>query len=192
MKCKECKYWLNDGVSAVPGEEVGHCYALMHDYYGCEMKADDSCGMMDGDLTKLIRDWVSKPALYEQLAEELAEAAQAALKVARTIRGENPTPLKVPVAMVHLREEFTDVCLVADVIGMTPSPDIRERKMKRWAKRLGWRKEDDKESDPVRTADDDSVGGESESGLCDSAKRPESKGGAVNKQRDHKGAVLWF
>lgn len=33
-----------------------------------------------------------EPALLEQLAEECSELAQAALKLARLERGENPTP----------------------------------------------------------------------------------------------------
>lgn len=35
---------------------------------------------------------VGKPAMFEQLAEEATELAQATLKMARKLRGENPTP----------------------------------------------------------------------------------------------------
>lgn len=35
---------------------------------------------------------LGEPALLEQLAEECSELAQAALKLARKERGENPTP----------------------------------------------------------------------------------------------------
>ena len=35
---------------------------------------------------------LGEPALLEQLAEECSELAQAALKLARLERGENPTP----------------------------------------------------------------------------------------------------
>ena len=36
---------------------------------------------------------IGKPAMLEQLAEEAAELSQAALKLARVIRNENPTPV---------------------------------------------------------------------------------------------------
>lgn len=35
---------------------------------------------------------IGEPAVLEQLAEECTELAQSALKLARKIRGENPTP----------------------------------------------------------------------------------------------------
>lgn len=43
--------------------------------------------MLDGVL-----DMIGTAALLEQLAEESAELAQAALKLARKMRNENPTP----------------------------------------------------------------------------------------------------
>lgn len=36
---------------------------------------------------------IGLPAVLEQCAEELAELTQAALKMARKLRGENPTPM---------------------------------------------------------------------------------------------------
>ena len=36
---------------------------------------------------------IGEPAMLEQLAEEAAELSHAALKLARIIRGENPTPV---------------------------------------------------------------------------------------------------
>lgn len=39
-----------------------------------------------------ILEMIGTAALLEQLAEESAELAQAALKMARKLRGENPTP----------------------------------------------------------------------------------------------------
>lgn len=41
----------------------------------------------------LIISKIGLPATLEQLAEEAAELSQAALKVARIIRRENPTPV---------------------------------------------------------------------------------------------------
>ena len=40
-----------------------------------------------------IKDRIGEAAVLEQLAEECAELAQAALKMARIERGENPTPV---------------------------------------------------------------------------------------------------
>ena len=39
-----------------------------------------------------IIDTIGLPAMLEQLAEECSELAQASLKYARLLRGENPTP----------------------------------------------------------------------------------------------------
>lgn len=47
--------------------------------------------------------------MLEQLAEEAAELSQAALKLARVLRGENPTTVTRKEARKHLTEEYTDV-----------------------------------------------------------------------------------
>lgn len=52
---------------------------------------------------------IGTPAMLEQLAEEAAELSQAALKLARVLRGENPTPVTEERAWKHLVEEYTDV-----------------------------------------------------------------------------------
>jgi NTP pyrophosphatase (non-canonical NTP hydrolase) len=52
---------------------------------------------------------IGTPAMLEQLAEECTEMAKEALKLARIIRGENPTPVTYSEARAHLEEEFTDV-----------------------------------------------------------------------------------
>lgn len=39
-----------------------------------------------------IIETIGEPALLEQLAEECSKLSQAALKLARKLRGENPTP----------------------------------------------------------------------------------------------------
>ena len=52
---------------------------------------------------------IGSAAMLEQLAEESAELAQAALKVARILRGDNPTPVTLKEAEEHLVEEYTDV-----------------------------------------------------------------------------------
>ncbi len=49
------------------------------------------------------------PATLEQLAEEASELSQAALKLARVYRGENPTPVSADQALDSLVEETADV-----------------------------------------------------------------------------------
>lgn len=80
---------------------------------------------------------VPVPALYEQLAEECVELAHAALKIARAMRDENYTPVSIADGMTMVNEEFTDLKLVADVLGLTVDRAIMQDKMKRWNKRLG-------------------------------------------------------
>ena len=75
-------------------------------------------------------------SLYEQLAEECAELAHDALKLARIIRQENPTPQTKVETTQHLIEELSDVSLVCDVIGIEPDQEIKARKLQRWAERL--------------------------------------------------------
>ena len=48
------------------------------------------------------------PAALEQLAEEAAELSQAALKLARVLRGENPTPVTRREVRKHLIEEYDE------------------------------------------------------------------------------------
>lgn len=82
-------------------------------------------------------------SVLEQLAEEAAEVAQAALKMARIIRGENPTPKTHMEARAALEEELADfrVCVEvmdrSDVIfDMEIIKNLSEVKMKRWLDRL--------------------------------------------------------
>lgn len=83
-----------------------------------------------------IREKVAEPALYENLAEEASEVAHAALKVARIMRGENPTPLKIPQAMSRLKQEVCDLFVVCDVLGISGDYDYMFSKIQRWLSRL--------------------------------------------------------
>ena len=58
-----------------------------------------------------IIDELGVPAMLEQLAEECSELAHASLKLARKIRGENPTPKDIPELIKNLEEESADVNL---------------------------------------------------------------------------------
>lgn len=53
-----------------------------------------------------VLEMIGTAALLEQLAEESAELAQAALKMARKIRNENPTPKSRADCVANLQEEI--------------------------------------------------------------------------------------
>lgn len=79
---------------------------------------------------------IGAAALYEQLAEEASELAQAALKASRILRGNNPTPVKPAEARDNLIEEYTDVCLVAKLLGLNTDEVQSVRKKQRWVNRI--------------------------------------------------------
>lgn len=65
-----------------------------------------------------IKDRIGEAAVLEQLAEECAELAQAALKMARIERGDNPTPVTMQKAKENLVEEIADVNVCLNVLGV--------------------------------------------------------------------------
>ena len=89
-----------------------------------------------------IKDRIGEAAVLEQLAEECAELAQAALKMARIERGENPTPVTMKMAKENLLEEIADVNVCSNVLGIEATFldesllfTVME-KMRRWDVRL--------------------------------------------------------
>lgn len=82
-----------------------------------------------------IRKLITRPALYEQLAEECSELSQASLKMARIIRNENKTPVTIDEARENISEEYTDILLCAEVLGIRPSGEIFSQKLNRWVER---------------------------------------------------------
>lgn len=83
-----------------------------------------------------IRSNLSLEARLEMLAEEAAELTKEALKYARILRGENPTPIKKEDVKSSLVEEFTDLMLCAEVLQLPTMPSFREFKLERWNRRL--------------------------------------------------------
>ena len=82
---------------------------------------------------------LGEPALLEQLAEECSELAQAALKLARKERGENPTPKTLDECFEAIIEEMADVKLCIWVVESSRGFDLRcncDRKRERWAQRI--------------------------------------------------------
>ena len=85
-----------------------------------------------GNIEKII----GKPALLEQLAEEAAELAKVALKHARILRGENPTPVTEKEACDSVIEEYTDVVQCAIELNLEIDQHQLIRKDKRWNDRI--------------------------------------------------------
>ena len=79
---------------------------------------------------------IPTPALYEQLAEECTELGKAALKMARVLRKENPTPVTFNEASTMICEELSDCFTVCLVLGIDPDIKIIMEKMRRWVDRL--------------------------------------------------------
>lgn len=78
---------------------------------------------------------IGEPAMLELLAEEATELAQAALKLSRIKRGENPTPVSRITAERDLLEEYTDVRLCAKELGLRKNSDLARSKMDRFERR---------------------------------------------------------
>lgn len=74
----------------------------------------------------------------EQLAEEAAELAQAALKEIRAEHlNRNPTPLSAKQARENLQEEADDVMMLLELFGLVETIDTSENpKWERWLERL--------------------------------------------------------
>lgn len=79
---------------------------------------------------------LSAPCLYDQLAEEAVELAQAAIKMARIMRGENPSPVTQSFAEKCVREEYNDIINVAKILKIPIDDDLQRGKMCRWIDRL--------------------------------------------------------
>lgn len=88
---------------------------------------------------KQIYDCIGEAAAVEMVAEESAELAAAASKLARILRGENPARTDIVQAWNELLDEINDVYNSVDVLGagVAPGerlidPSERDRKMQRW------------------------------------------------------------
>ena len=63
-----------------------------------------------------LEDYIGKPALLEQTAEECVELAHACLKLARKMRGKNLTPKTEQECIDSLVEEMADVSICIEQI----------------------------------------------------------------------------
>ena len=91
-------------------------------------------------MEKKIVDYIGYPAMLEQLAEECVELGKAALKLARIIRKENPTPVTEDNAEIALIEEYTDVVQCAQELGLKTDliemQEKKERFFERWKQHM--------------------------------------------------------
>lgn len=79
---------------------------------------------------------IGEAACLETLAEECSELAQAALKKARKIRGENPTPKSMEKINENLIEEVSDVQTCLYMLCLHEDLDIMQSKLDRCNERL--------------------------------------------------------
>lgn len=80
-----------------------------------------------------IMEEIGEPAVLEQLAEECSELSKAALKLARILREENPTPVTRAEARAALTEEKQDVMNCLYVHG---NVGLNYEKLRRWEDRI--------------------------------------------------------
>ena len=83
-----------------------------------------------------ILNTIGKPAVLEQLAEEASELSQAASKMARFIRQENPTPKSEAECLLDLIEEYTDVINCIQILEIEYNKDMLKNKRARWKYRI--------------------------------------------------------
>lgn len=85
---------------------------------------------------EMIRTRLGEAALWEGAAEEAMEFGQQALKMARILRRENPTPATVLETCGKVIEEFTDVRIYTELLKLNPSAAIYQDKRRRLEARL--------------------------------------------------------
>lgn len=95
-----------------------------------------------------IRDKTGRPAIAEGIAEECAELCKEALKYARAIRGENPTPVPAGESFQSMRAELSDLLVYCSALDVTPDLELMHEKRARWIERLNGGSDDGKGKEP--------------------------------------------
>ena len=88
-----------------------------------------------------IKEELSLPARLEMIAEEASELSQAALKLSRYLRDENPVCRSKEELEKNLTEEISDVSLAIAATDYRPDWGIIARKKERWQDRIQRQKE---------------------------------------------------
>lgn len=86
---------------------------------------------------------IGEPAMLEMLAEELVECAHEALKLARVLRHENPTPKGEKEVRASLRVEWSDVIQCSKELDLDVDWNQIEAKKKRFEQRWKEAQNDD-------------------------------------------------
>lgn len=90
----------------------------------------------------MIIETIGEPALLEQTAEESIEFAHACQKLARKLRGENPTPVSIDECRRNVLSEWADVDVCVTELTEVPWWDdsfvsaVEDFKTNRWEARL--------------------------------------------------------
>ena len=87
---------------------------------------------------KIVQETLTERDLLEQLAEEAAELSQAALKLIRASgMNKNATPVRAEEAAENLLDEFRDVMIAAEALGIWAGDHrMDSHKWQRWAERV--------------------------------------------------------
>jgi NTP pyrophosphatase (non-canonical NTP hydrolase) len=85
----------------------------------------------------IITENIGRAAALENLAEECTECAHKALKCARILRGENPTPSTWEDTYKELESEFTDVIHMALDLDLPINKTQIVAKNERFIRRMG-------------------------------------------------------
>lgn len=87
---------------------------------------------------KEILESIGLPAVLEGTAEECSELTKACLKLARKLRGENPTPVSMEELVDNLMEEMADVKVCLKVLNENYQIDqeLETTKTYRWLNRI--------------------------------------------------------
>lgn len=87
---------------------------------------------------KIVQETLTERDLLEQLAEEAAELSQAALKLIRASgMNKNVTPVSREQAAENLLDEFRDVMISAEALGIWAGDHrMDSHKWQRWAERV--------------------------------------------------------
>lgn len=90
---------------------------------------------------KFIYENVSDTSRLLQAGEECAELIAAIFKYLRKMSADNPTPKTKEEIVANIKEEIMDIQLCIDMVdSKLIDYDIYNRKLNRWAKRIGYGK----------------------------------------------------
>lgn len=101
-------------------------------------KMKNSKNNTDNSNADFVRETLTRRELLEQAAEEAAELSQALLKYIRAVGlSNNVTPIDSYDAADDVEEEFADLCLCMQLLGVEEADKkTMSKKLERWSKRL--------------------------------------------------------